>query len=287
LLYFSPTWDRWGIALHRTVLLSLIPALALLVSGRAAADASLFIYPTLVMFEGNAVSAEVTIANRGDESGTFEIDWANMEMTAEGGLVRHDEAVPWSIQPFVRYSPRRVTLEPSQSQVIKIALRRDDSIPEGEYYSHMRVLTLNSEPVDAAAAGPEPEPGVSITARSAIAIPVVWRNSRAQPAATIESATVDAEGHNVMVDVTRHGPLSVRGFVHLIAGSNSGETYVLSDPTPLVLYPTVDRRRLSIALPGNAAVAGLPADAELVYSPDEALTPQSTIYSRRSISTDR
>ena len=137
--------------MHRAILLSLTLSLTLLISGRADADASLFIYPTLVMFEGNTVSAEVTIANRGDESGTFEIDWANMEMTPEGGLVRHDEPVPWSVQPFLRYSPRRVTLAPSESQVVKIALRRDDTVPEGEYYSHMRVVTINSEPVEAAA----------------------------------------------------------------------------------------------------------------------------------------
>ena len=72
--------------------------------------------------------------------------------------------------------------------------------------------------------------------------------------------------------------------MHLIAGRDSGETYVLSDPTPLVLYPSITGRSLSIPLPDNAAVAGLPADAELVYSPEEALTVQSTIYARRSIS---
>ena len=106
--------------------------------------AVLFIYPTLIMFEGNERSATITLTNRGDATGTFETSWSELTMTPEGGLIK-SENPPWSVQPFVRYSPRRVTLQPSESQVIKVALRRDQEAPEGEYYSHFRVLTINTE----------------------------------------------------------------------------------------------------------------------------------------------
>ena len=111
----------------------------------ARADAVLFIYPTLVMFEENQRSAEVTVSNRGDQTGTFEMSWSEMTMTPEGGLVKREGPAAWSIQPYVRYSPRRVTLAPLESQVVRIAVRRGVDVPEGEYYSHFRVLTLNSE----------------------------------------------------------------------------------------------------------------------------------------------
>ena len=48
--------------------MSLVPALA-------KAGAVLFIYPTLVVFEGNERSATITITNRGDQTGTFEMSW--------------------------------------------------------------------------------------------------------------------------------------------------------------------------------------------------------------------
>jgi len=48
------------------------------------AAASLFIFPTAVIFEFNDHSAEITVANRGDETGTFEIGWVDMAMTPEG-----------------------------------------------------------------------------------------------------------------------------------------------------------------------------------------------------------
>jgi P pilus assembly chaperone PapD len=266
--------------LHRAFARTLILIFAALIGERAFAEASLFIYPTLVMFEGNRTSAEVTIANRGDETGTFAIGFADMSMTDEGGLVRQEDEMPWSIQPYLRYSPRRVTLAPAESQVIKIALRRDPSVPEGEYYSHMRVLTLNSAAVEPADDGaPEPEAGVSITARAAIAIPVVWRNSQAKPAATIESIAFAADVNAITVDVRRDGLLSVRGFLHVVAGSGPGESKSFAAPTPMIIYPTADRRSASLPLLEGRAAADLPRDARVVYSADEELTTRSVIYS--------
>jgi len=270
--------------LQRALLTRLAFLSLALFGGRAAAEASLFIYPTLVMFEGNSTSAEVTITNRGDENGTFEIGWVNMSMTPEGGLMRHDDDVSWSIQPFVRYSPRRATLAPSESQVVKIALRRSDTIAEGEYYSHMRIVTINSAPVEALDENaPQAEPGVSVTARPALAIPVIWRNSRAESQAAIESIALDAETNAVNVEVERMGLLSARGFLHLVAREGSGDMTSLADPMPLIVYPTVDRRTVSLPLPDGLSTAGLPPDAEVVFSDDESLTATAIVYSTRRI----
>jgi P pilus assembly chaperone PapD len=57
-------------------IMSLVPALA-------QAGAVLFIHPTLVMFEGNERSAAITLTNRGDETGTFEMSWSNNDHDAE------------------------------------------------------------------------------------------------------------------------------------------------------------------------------------------------------------
>jgi len=258
---------------------------ALIGAGSLHAEASLFIYPTLVMFERNVSSAEVTISNRGDEAGTFEIDWAHMSMTEEGGLVSHSEPVSWAVQPFVRYSPRRVTLAPSESQVIKIALRRDGSTAEGEYYSHMRVITINSE-APGIGTGDESEdvPGVNITARTAIAIPVVWRNSGAEPDAEIESVSVADDG--IELAVLRNGPLSVRGFVHVVDIADDGMITTFVEPMPLVIYPTADRRHVAVPFDEGVSPAALPDSAVVVLSPDEFLTANSVVYSSRRLTGD-
>ena len=245
------------------------------------AGAVLFIYPTLVMFEGNSRSATITLTNRGDANGTFETSWSELTMTPEGGLLKVEGDVPWSVQPYVRYSPRRVTLEPSESQVIKIALRRGMEAPEGEYHSHFRVLTLNSEDLvdesDQAAEPRQSDSAVTITARSAVAIPIIWRNSRASPGATIEAVNIDRDTNQLTVDVRRHGNLSVRGYLHVLGELPDGTEGALAEPVPLVIYPSLESRAIAITLIDGITVDALAKNTQVVYATDMDVVSQDTI----------
>ena len=247
------------------------------------AGAVLFIYPTLVVFEGNQRSAMVTLTNRGDQTGTFETSWSDMTMTTDGGLRKIDGDAPWSVKPYVRHSPRRVTLKPSESQVVRIALRRGQNVPEGEYYSHFRVLTINSEDpsdIEATASGEAADSptAVRITARTAIAIPIIWRNSRATPEATIESVDIDREANQLNVEVRRHGNLSVRGNLHVFVTAPDGTRQFLAEPVPLIIYPSLDARTTAIPLKDGVMAGNLPSGTNVYYSPDSELTGQSIMF---------
>jgi P pilus assembly chaperone PapD len=252
------------------------------------AGAVLFIYPTLVMFEGNSRSATITLTNRGDANGTFETSWSELTMTPEGGLLRVEGDVPWSVQPYVRYSPRRVTLEPAESQVIKIALRRDMEAPEGEYHSHFRVLTLNSEDLadesedpanesEEAAAPPTSDSAVTITARSAVAIPIIWRNSKVSPGATIEAVNVNRDTNQLTVDVRRHGNVSVRGYLHVLGEMPDGTEGALAEPVPLVIYPSLETRAIAITLNEGITAETLASNTQVVYATDMDVVSDETI----------
>ena len=263
--------------LRSTVLLLL--AVLSLVPAPARAGAVLFIYPTLVMFEGNQRSAEITLTNRGDQTGTFETSWTDMTMTPEGGLVKVEGQAPWSVQSYVRYSPRRVTLAPSESQIIKIALRRGQDVPEGEYYSHFRVLTLNSEDPSAETADTgAAAAAVSITARAAVAIPIIWRNSQATSSASIESVRIDRDANQLTVDVRRYGQLSVRGYLHVFETAPDGTRRSLADPVPLVIYPSIVTRLTAITLNDGVMAGSLPRGTEVYYSPDLEITNRSILF---------
>ena len=252
--------------------MSLVPALA-------QAGAVLFIHPTLVMFEGNTRSATITLSNRGDQTGTFEMSWTDMTMTPSGGLVKHEGPSPWSLQSYVRYSPRRVTLAPLESQVIRIAVRRGLDIAEGEYYSHFRVLTLNSEDPSAAVEDTSEQvaAAVVIEARSAVAIPIVWRNSRDISSASIESVRIDRDTNQLSVDVMRHGQLSVRGFLHVFETAADGARSSLAEPVPLVIYPNLDARTMTIELNDDVNAGSLDRGAEVYYSTDLEMSDRSIV----------
>ena len=260
-------------------IMSLVPTLA-------QAGAVLFIYPTLLIFEGDERSGTITVTNRGDQTGTFEMSWTDMTMTPEGGLVKYEGQAPWSLQSYVRYSPRRVTLEPLESQVIRIAVRRGLDIPEGEYYSHFRVLTLNSEDPSADLSDAEEQDRgavVTIAARSAVAIPIVWRNSQATSSASIDSVRIDQDTNQLSVDVRRHGLLSVRGYLQVIETAPDGTRSSLAEPVPLVIYPSLDARTMTIALNDGVFAGKLKRGTEVYYSPDLEMTDKSIVIDSYSI----
>ncbi len=252
------------------VLAALLSAMLLSPAQPAFADAELFVNPTFVQLSERQRSVAVTIVNRGDAAGVFAIDWVDYAMTEEGRLTVPQGKVPWSLQPHTRYSPRRVTLRPGETQLVKIALRRGGDVAEGEYYSHLKVLTLNDD-VDAST---ETQDGdivserraVTVDARSAIAIPVIWRNSRDAPRAVIESAHFDPAAGELSVDVRRIGLLSTRGYLHVIRTSADGSRRALVAPIPFVIYPSARRRVASIEV--DADDIGADDEVEVSYSTD-------------------
>ena len=252
-----------------------LPVTALTPAAAQADNAQLFIHPTIVTFAGRQRSATIDIVNRGGATGVFVIDWVDFAMTPEGGLAPWDEPAPWSVQPHVRYSPRRVTLEPGETQVIRIALRPDRTAADGEYYSHLRVLTLNGNVerlTEATANGASEPQGVTILARTAIAVPVIWRNSEAAPRAAIDSVEIDAEMQRLLVNVRRLGELSTRGFLHVVRTGSDGTRQAVTDPVPLVIYPTLQRRTVPIALKEGLGATLIGAGTEVIYSPDVDIT---------------
>jgi fimbrial chaperone protein len=265
-------------------LILLLSAMLTLIPAPVHAGAVLFIYPTHIIFEGNQRSAEITLTNRGDAIGTFETSWSDMVMTPEGGLVRHDGQSPWSIQPYVRYSPRRVTLDPGASQVIKIALRRSQEVAEGEYFSHFKVLILNSEDLDEAESGSsESAAAIRIQARTAIAVPIIWRNSREVPSASIEAVRVDTEINELVVDIKRQGALSVRGFLHVFSTAPDGTRTPLAEPAALIIYPGLENRTVNIRLNEGIRADDLPRHSDIFYTPDSDVTDKSIVYSSHAL----
>jgi len=261
----------------------LVLAILFLLPTAAWSSAVLLIHPTLVMFEGNERSATITLTNRGDQTGTFEMSWIEYTMTAEGGLTKMDGIAQWSVQPYVRYSPRRVTLAPAESQVIKIALRRRKDAALGEYYSHFRVLTLNSEdPTDsdtkAAVELPENATSVTIKTRTAIAIPIIWRNSQETSGATIESADFDRQTGKLTVDVRRHGDLSVRGFLYVFDVAPDGTRRSLAGPVPLVIYPNLEGKTIDMTFDDGVNVDSLVKGATVLYAPKLEGVDQATVF---------
>ena len=125
---------------------------------------------------------------------------------------------------------------------------------------------------------PAAQPGVMITARPAIAIPIIWRNSRATSSASIESVSIDQGANKLTVAVRRDGQLSVRGYLHVFETAPGGTRRFLADPAPLIIYPSINARTTTIALNDDVVAGSLPSGTEVWFSSDVEISPQSIVF---------
>jgi len=224
--------------------------LSLCLSDSTAADgAGLFISANELIFDRNTRSHSLHITNRGNRTGVYTMSWIDHTMTEEGRLLAWKEPSqsPWSLQPYIRFSPRRVTLRPGESQRIRIALKSNRSEFEGgELFSHLRVLTLNNN-LEATTSPnkntAEVSPGIEIKTRSAINIPVVWRKTSAQPKATI---TLNSRTNmSLTLNIRRIGQVSNRGFLHVMHRFG-GVSKALTNTSPFVIYANIENRTTTL-----------------------------------------
>jgi fimbrial chaperone protein len=117
------------------------------------AGASLLIYPVRVSFDETERSAQVTLTNTSQQTNTYRLLWREKRALNKGGytpLSEQDEENT-TASSMIRFSPRQVTLQPGERQVIKLKLRRLRGLTEGEYRSHLlfRALPPSNEDKDA------------------------------------------------------------------------------------------------------------------------------------------
>ena len=118
--------------------LPLIVALVLAAPSTALAD--LMLYPTRIIISGAQRSAQVEIVNRGERTETYRISLVNRRMNEAGDIVPAEtpEAGEQFAETMLVFSPRQVTLQPGQSQTVRVSVRRPAGLADGEYRSHLQ-----------------------------------------------------------------------------------------------------------------------------------------------------
>ena len=111
------------------------------------AQGDLLVTPRRIVFEGNRQRHEITLANTGQDTATYSISFLQYHMNEDGSFEVITEPRPGQMfaDPYLRFFPRTVTLAPGESQVIRMQLRRDAGMVEGEYRSHIYFRAVPKE----------------------------------------------------------------------------------------------------------------------------------------------
>ena len=181
---------------RRAVLLSLFLAAATgtgTLSGPAAAQGGfgdVTVTPTRLVLEGRTRSGTLSLANTGSKKATYRITVINMRMTETGAFEEIPEGKAVAGEQFAeglfRYAPRQITLEPGESQLIRVAARKPAGLAAGEYRSH---LLIRAVPESGAGQSIEKKAGegleISLAVIPGVALPIIVRHGELSAQATI------------------------------------------------------------------------------------------------------
>ncbi len=243
-------------------ILSLGPSLGLLLlAGLLSippAHADLTIVPTRVVLEERDRNAVLTIVNRGDHAETFRLSWQHLRQLRDG---RYQEiATPAADDLFadvmIRLSPRQITLEPGEQQIVRLLLRKPPDLPPGEYRSH---LLFSAEPqvlgTPQASSGAI---GIELKVAYGLSIPVIVRHG---PLSASASLSFTWRRVDKMLAVTalieRQGNKSVYGDILVQYQPPQGEPVTLRELQGLsVLPPSTEHEvPIDIAVPPELSLA--------------------------------
>src|SRR6476661_8651235 len=118
----------------RSILAAGLAVAALLPTPAASGVGDLLVAPTRLVLDGRR-GAEIILNNIGDEPATYRVSVEFRRMTEKGELV--DVATPSATdkaaEDMIVYAPRKITLAPHEPQAIRIAVRQQQGIADGEY----------------------------------------------------------------------------------------------------------------------------------------------------------
>ena len=211
--------------------------------------------PQRVVFEGTSRVQTVTVLNRSRARQTFRLFFSEKRMT-EAGLLADIENPEegFYASALIRFSPRRVTLAPGQSQKVKLLVRKTARLKPGEYRSH---LVFQATPEEAgltldAASGESGGVGVKLMPLFGTSIPIIVRKGDLSAKVEIVQAELDTASNQTQANLglvfKRSGNRSVYGDIVVENVSQDAQVIELSRVKGMAIYTGVQQRNLEVAL---------------------------------------
>lgn len=199
-------------------------------------QASLLVTPSRLAFDEKDRTQEVILVNSANTPKSYRLEFTNMKQDPNGGYKKMTEEelnkFPRADQ-FLRFSPRRVTLQPGESQKIKVMVRRSKNMNEPEYRSHLRFTALPDELVGQAATT-DSSGGVTMKLNLLLSysIPVVLRTEKPSTKVNISDIKfIEGDKQQVTFSLNKQSDNSLHGdftVFHQLDGNETEVAYLNS-----------------------------------------------------------
>jgi hypothetical protein len=248
-------WVLSGTELSKKILF--IPFVVLLcfcaVSVNAQGD--LMITPKRALFDANRRQQEINLVNTGKDTSTYLISIVNMSMTDSGrtDFITQSDSTQNFADQYLRIYPRKVTLWPGKSQVIKLQMTRYHQLAPGEYRSHVYFRAVTDEnPLGEASKHIRDTTSIFVYIKPLIGftIPVIIRIGVGELKVDLSDAAVvkSGSGHLLNVTLNRQGNISAYGALAVKYISPDGSEKQVGFAKGISIYTTNERMHFQLKL---------------------------------------
>lgn len=214
-------------------------------------QADLLISPTRIAFNERDRVKEIQLINTSDKRRTYRVEFVEQRAAADGGYIKLTESELSTFDiasPYIRFSPRQVTLESGQRQSIKLLARRKAGMDAAEYRSHLKFTVLpefNEEE--------QLQEGMSLKLDVFLSytIPVFLRNDLEEPNVMLTELNKRTliNGKSVLdLKVVKKSNQSVAGRLVAYQLNDAGEEVEVGIVNGVNIFHELGERRVSIEL---------------------------------------
>ncbi len=219
------------------------------------AQGNLLVSPIRVVFEGKKQKEEISLVNTGDDTAVYSVSFVQYKMTEEGSfevIEKPGEGQNFA-DPYLRIFPRKVTLAPKESQVIRLQLRKTPDMLAGEYRSHLYFRAEKGKsPLGMEQAGKDTAVmSIAITPVFGVSIPIIIRIGDEKVSSTLSNLKVETLSdtvNNLKLTINRLGKISCYGDLIAEYIPSQGKPIEIGLVRGIAVYTTVDKRNVSMKL---------------------------------------
>lgn len=212
----------------------------------------LMVAPTKLVFkEGKSTSASLTLINNGKEAATYRIRSIYKKMNTNGSFTEIDiKDAQNALGRKLRFSPRQVTIQPGQSQKVRVTLR-STGVLKGQEFS-TRMLFTATPLVEEKPSEDKPQDkdkfSIKLTALFGVSIPVLYWPEGIQSKVTYNNVSSEMIENtlNVSFDMQLIGNKSSYQNVEVRWQNPDGQTVEVGSVKGLYMYYPQTERHVTL-----------------------------------------
>jgi hypothetical protein len=248
-----------------------------LVISTTRAQGDLLIFPKRIVFDGGKRVNQLILSNIGKDTAVYNVSFLQYRMTVNGGFkaVTTPDVGQYFATPYLRVFPRKVTLAPNESQIIKVKLTNSKKLHEGEYRSHLYFRAIkNNNPLEGKERVVDSTSiSVKLEAIFGISIATIIKKGTSNTITTISNLFYEKDkelNHFINFNLNRTGNMSTYGDIHINYVSLDNTIVEVAKVKGVAVYTPGKVRKVKIQLKTPKGITFTGGKFKVAYTANES-----------------